>query len=145
MIGVSDFKGGEIWVEGEGGSSVQVVEGKRLHGHLLPITARPTYIHAYRDMHFTMPWKGKRLVIIAFSVSDHLQAQSEDLAILRGQGFVLPGEEASDLQHNAQGGEEASHIQHLTRSEESGAQDERARSRGQSPSDLMNATIWAPP
>ena len=71
-----------------------------------------------------MPWKGKRLVIIAFSVSDHLQAQSEDLAILRRQGFVLPGEEASDLQHDAQGGEEASDIQRLTRSEESGAQDE---------------------
>ncbi|CAE7357217.1 unnamed protein product [Symbiodinium sp. CCMP2592] len=95
IIGVTDFVGGEIWVEAQDGESVQIVDGKRLSGHLLPISETPTYIHAYRDLHLTMPWKGKRLVIIAFSVSEHTQACDEDLAFLRGHGFVLPGEEHS--------------------------------------------------
>ena len=91
ILGVSDFKGGEVWVEAEGGDSVQVVDGTRLRGHLYAITSKPTYIHAYRDLHFTMPWKGKRLVIVAFSVADHSQAQAGDLAMLRGQGFLYWG------------------------------------------------------
>ncbi|CAE7840724.1 unnamed protein product [Symbiodinium sp. CCMP2592] len=85
----------EATQEAQDGESVQIVDGKRLSGHLLPISETPTYIHAYRDLHLTMPWKGKRLVIIAFSVSEHTQACDEDLAFLRGHGFVLPGEEHS--------------------------------------------------
>ncbi|CAE7937949.1 FCPC [Symbiodinium necroappetens] len=74
----------------------EVVDGRRLAGRLVPITAEPAYIHAYRDLHFTMPWTGRRLVIIAFSVSDHEQAPQDVLSTLRGQSFVLPGEASQE-------------------------------------------------
>ena len=92
LIALSDFSGGEVWTECEGGDSFQFVDGKRLAGRLVPITADSAYIHAYRDLHFTMPWTGRRLVIIAFSVADHEQAPQDVLSTLRGQAFVLPGE-----------------------------------------------------
>ena len=96
IIALSDFAGGEVWTECEGGDSFQVIDGKRIAGRLVPITAEPAYIHAYRDLHFTMPWTGRRLVIIAFSVADHEQAPQDVLSTLRGQGFVLPGEASQE-------------------------------------------------
>ena len=60
IIALSDFKGGEVWVECEGGSSVQVIDGKRMAGQIMPITAEPTYIHAYRDLHFTLSLAGQK-------------------------------------------------------------------------------------
>ena len=97
IIALSEFTGGEVWTECEGGDSFQVIDGRRLAGRLIPITENLlTSTHAYRDLHFTMPWTGRRLVIIAFSVSDHEQAPQDVLSTLRGQGFVLPGEASQE-------------------------------------------------
>ncbi|OLQ11786.1 hypothetical protein AK812_SmicGene4399 [Symbiodinium microadriaticum] len=75
----------------------EVIDGRRLAGRLIPITENLlTSTHAYRDLHFTMPWTGRRLVIIAFSVADHEQAPQDVLSTLRGQGFVLPGEASQE-------------------------------------------------
>ena len=96
IMAITDFSGGEVWTECEGGDSFQVVDGERRAGRLVPITTEAAYIHAYRDLHFTMPWTGRRLVIIAFSVADHEQAPQEVLSTLRCQGFVLPGEASQE-------------------------------------------------
>ena len=78
-----------MWIESEDGDSIQVVGGKQMRGTLVPITDEPVFIEAHSHLHFTMPWRGRRIVLIAFSVAglEELTPQDYDSLIfsrLRG-------------------------------------------------------------
>ena len=94
IVALSDFKGGEVWIESEDGESIQVVGGKQMRGTLVPITDEPAFIEAHSHLHFTMPWKGRRVVLIAFSVAglEELTPQDYDSLISHGFSVKAPSE-----------------------------------------------------
>ena len=94
IVALSDFKGGEVWIESEDGESIQVVGGKQMRGDLVPITDEPAFIEAHSHLHFTMPWRGRRVVLIAFSVAglEELTPQDYDSLISHGFSVKAPSE-----------------------------------------------------
>ena len=94
IVALSDFKGGEVWIESEDGDSIQVVGGKQMRGTLVPITDEPVFIEAHSHLHFTMPWRGRRVVLIAFSVAglEELTPQDYDSLISHGFSVKAPSE-----------------------------------------------------
>ncbi|CAE7362158.1 FCPC, partial [Symbiodinium sp. CCMP2456] len=89
IAALSDFRGGEVWIESDSGESIQVIGGKQMHGTIVPITAEPVFIEAHSHIHFTMPWRGRRIVLIAFSVSGIEELNPQDYDSLINHGFSV--------------------------------------------------------
>ena len=88
LIPISDFEEGGLWVEGPG-TDIQVVDGTPLTGTNMSV--RP-YLQfpAYSQHHCTLPWKGTRLVLVAFSVDRLRSINPRDHEVLQSTGFPLP-------------------------------------------------------
>ena len=90
VLPLTRFEGGAIWVEdGLGTIPEYTPEGLRL-GRDLDVSSGPVTLEAYNSFHFTRPWTGERIVLVAY-VTDRLERLSkEDLADLLRSQFNLP-------------------------------------------------------
>ena len=89
VIAISDFEGGEIFVVRADGDRVVHEGGENLRGVVLDPRQQPCLLHARAEEHFTLPWRGQRLVLVAFCI-----APIDDLSVthtseLRSLGFRL--------------------------------------------------------
>ena len=77
VFGLSDFTGGEVWVERAGGSTPYAAEGKTLLGDALSTQPGPAVFAARAELHATLPWSGRRVVLVAYTTS-HLHKLSSE-------------------------------------------------------------------
>ena len=82
--------GGEVWVEDEQGSSWQNARGVWRRGRLLPVRQHPVLL-ASHDLHKVLPWKGNRVVLVAFMPRGLSGLEPEHQRLMSSAGFVLPG------------------------------------------------------
>ena len=78
VFGLSDFTGGEVWVERAGGSIPYSADGKTLLGDALSTRPGPAVFAARAELHATLPWSGRRVVLVAYTTS-HLQKLSSEV------------------------------------------------------------------
>ena len=87
---LSSFRGGEIWVQDDDGPIPFSLNGEMLRGSLLDLQQGPVHFEARDRYHCTMPFSGRRVVLIAFCAESlHcLSVQDRDRAVRLG--FPLP-------------------------------------------------------
>ena len=87
---LSNFSGGELWVEGHG-SEQRNLEGKDVTGGPLHWRDK-NFVHfrADKHIHFVLPWEGSRVVLVAFCIRFFSELGPEKLATLVSLGFRLP-------------------------------------------------------
>ena len=104
---ISDFSGGHIWVEEEGGVLEMDTPKGRRPGRLLNVSGGPVMLEARERFHCTLPWQGRRLVLVAHVVAGLERLSADHGEVLSGLEFRLPdpgppgGDETSEA-HLAQ-------------------------------------------
>ncbi|CAE7480278.1 unnamed protein product [Symbiodinium necroappetens] len=98
VFGLSDFSGGEVWVQRDGGLTPFVANGKSLLGDALPTRPGPAIFAARHNLHATLPWSGRRVVLVAYTTTqlDRLLPDSKFFA--SGLGFVFTAQPAVPAQ-----------------------------------------------
>ncbi|CAE7252934.1 SLC24A2 [Symbiodinium sp. CCMP2592] len=91
---LSTFSGGKLWVEGHGDERL-VLDGKEVIGGPLEWVGDCVKFRADKLTHFVLPWKGSRVVLVAFCVRFFTELDGDKLATLTSLGFRLPN--PSDL------------------------------------------------
>ena len=88
VVPLSKFRGGNIWYECEQGCE-PCPSDPRLFGKILRLELGPQWLSATRHKHCTLPWTGRRCVLVAFCTrfSDHLKPS--EVCTLRDLGFNL--------------------------------------------------------
>ena len=87
---LSNFSGGELWVEGHG-SEQRNLEGKDVTGGPLHWRDKKfVHFRADKHLHFVLPWEGSRVVLVAFCIRFFSELGPEKLATLASLGFRLP-------------------------------------------------------
>ncbi|CAE7249545.1 unnamed protein product [Symbiodinium sp. CCMP2592] len=98
VVAISDFSGGENFVVRPEGPVVVRDGDAVLRGTKLDPRVQPCLLHARTEEHLTLPWEGRRLVLVAFciaSVGELSTEQTEELELL---GFrVRPPPESQPL------------------------------------------------
>ena len=87
---VSTFTGGQIWVEEDGGGCVMDTPKGKSDGKLLEVAEGPVVLEAQTCYHCTLPWEGRRLVLVAYVVAGLERLAAEHHALVEGIGFQLP-------------------------------------------------------
>ncbi|CAE7227529.1 unnamed protein product, partial [Symbiodinium natans] len=90
VVPLSSFEKGEIWVATDCGTVSRRVNGQQQKGVLLPVGAGPVLFDARRALHLTEPWKGRRVVLVAFSIGAFSRLSAEASARLSALQFNLP-------------------------------------------------------
>ncbi|CAE7026696.1 unnamed protein product [Symbiodinium sp. CCMP2592] len=99
IVAITDFRGGQIFVVRDDGDTVVQDNGAAVRGFVLDPHEQPCLLYARKDEHFTLPWEGRRLVLVAFCIDpvDRLDAsQKSELlrlmtpAALEGAGCAPP-------------------------------------------------------
>jgi len=92
VFGLSDFEGGEVWVQRSGGLTPYVSDGKTLHGDALPTRPGPALFSARQSLHATLPWSGRRVVLVAYTTTQLEKLPPQARAFAQGLGFQLEHE-----------------------------------------------------
>ena len=66
LIWLTFLAAGQVWQHLAGGSSWQWLEGQHLPGVLLEVSKGPCYLDSQK-LHFTLPWQGRRVLLVAFT------------------------------------------------------------------------------
>ena len=87
----SHFQGGELWTEAAQGQYPLLHQGRILHGDALPLSyGQPVFFNARALLHCVLPWKGRRTILICFSVRDSTRVSTPDFQAAALHGFPLP-------------------------------------------------------
>ena len=89
VIAISDFEGGEIFVVRADGDQVVHEGDETLRGVVLDPRQQPCLLHARAEEHFTLPWRGQRLVLVAFCIAPVDDLSDAHTSELRSLGFRL--------------------------------------------------------
>ena len=84
LLALTSFSGGQVWQHDDHGVHWQFVQGQHLPGRLLDPTCGPCFLASHR-LHFTLPWQGHRVVLVAFS--PWYKGQDFDFSQLAALGF----------------------------------------------------------
>ena len=96
LIGISEFQGGELWVERHGGAAPAPVPHSHLLGVALPVSGQCVIFDAHLR-HATMPWVGHRFVLAGFVIKGYEAIISSDHCALIKLGFNTPDLSTGDL------------------------------------------------
>ena len=96
LIGISEFQGGELWVEHHGGAAPAPVPHSHLLGVALPVSGQCVIFDAHLR-HATMPWVGHRAVLAGFVIKGYEAISSSDHCALIKLGFNTPDLSTGDL------------------------------------------------
>ncbi|CAE7379544.1 unnamed protein product [Symbiodinium microadriaticum] len=84
FLALTSFSGGQVWQHDDHGAHGQFVQGQHLPGRLLDPTCGPCFLASHR-LHFTLPWQGRRVLLVAFS--PWYKDQDFDFSQLAALGF----------------------------------------------------------
>ncbi|CAE7351564.1 unnamed protein product [Symbiodinium sp. CCMP2592] len=90
VVPLSDFEDGQIWLEQQGGDVWETTPEGRRPGVHLEVCKGPVSFDAWRSYHATRPWKGRRVVMVAYMTDKLGNVEAADLAHLKALGFKLP-------------------------------------------------------
>ena len=93
ILPLTDFQGGDIFVCHHAGAEKASLGGVLHHGYSLPVTKHPCLLPARDREHFTLPWNGRRLVLVALSAALRALVDESSRACLTASGFQLPAPE----------------------------------------------------
>ncbi|CAE7528686.1 IPI1 [Symbiodinium sp. CCMP2592] len=96
-IPLSSFAEGSIWVQSSKGPHARTVDGSTLQGVALPVSDGPVLFDARRQMHLTDVWQGRRVILVAFSISAFDKLSFEASQRLISLDFALPT--APEVEH----------------------------------------------
>ena len=99
VFGLSDFTGGEVWVERAGGSTPYAAEGKTLLGDALSTQPGPAVFAARAELHATLPWSGRRVVLVAYTTSHLHKLSSEAQRFAAKLGFKHFAPQVASVTH----------------------------------------------
>ncbi|CAE7826193.1 kanC [Symbiodinium sp. CCMP2592] len=99
LLKLSEFQGGAVWVEGDGDIEVTDPKGRVLKGHELSWENNKITLDARNLYHATLPWTGRRLVLVGYHVRDFQRLPCDDRQRLIDIGFqCLPLDLGNDLE-----------------------------------------------
>ena len=98
LLPVSQFAQGQVWQQDDSGPDVREVQGLQQHGILHDVASGPCYLDAQR-LHFTLPWRGRRVLVVAFTPRG-VPACHDIVGQLLPLGFNLPVEQPSACMPN---------------------------------------------
>ena len=90
LVPVGTFSGGQVFVLDGTGQDSAVFDGVEYKGRLLDPFCQPCFLPARDFEHFTLPWAGHRVMIVAFSIAPSGVLGMEDARQLSCLGFELP-------------------------------------------------------
>ena len=96
LIGISEFQGGELWIERHGGAAPVPLPHSHLLGVALPVSGQCVIFDAHLR-HATMPWVGHRAVLAGFVIKGYEAISSSDHCALIKLGFNTPDLSTGDL------------------------------------------------
>ena len=99
VVGLSDFSGGELWVEWPSTAprspglryETRPLGSSSVLGALMPVAQHPIVFCAKNLRHETCPFEGRRVVLVAYSLQATAHADQEDRDFLNSLGFQMPG------------------------------------------------------
>ena len=100
VLPLSDFSGGQLWIQAEDGPIEQQVNGRSVFGCLHEVQASPVLFDARSAWHKTLPWEGDRTVLVAFTPDLFARLDPADRDLLASLGFVLPPLAAAEGLHS---------------------------------------------
>ena len=89
LIGISEFQGGELWIERHGGAAPAPLPHSHLLGFALPVFGQCVIFDAHLR-HTTMPWVGHCAVLVGFVIKGYAAISSADHCALLKRGFNTP-------------------------------------------------------
>ena len=95
LVKISDFARGEVWLEGPGDIEMVDAQGNSLMGSAIPWSGNVLRFNARCSRHATLPWTGRRVVLIGYSVRHSHELSKADVDLLIDMGFVLADQNAS--------------------------------------------------
>ncbi|CAE6923228.1 dnajb6-b [Symbiodinium sp. CCMP2592] len=95
LLKLSEFQGGAVWVEGDGDIEVTDPKGRVLKGHELSWENNKITLDARNLYHATLPWTGRRLVLVGYHVRDFQRLPCDDRQRLIDIGFQCPSKHAN--------------------------------------------------
>ena len=96
LIGISEFQGGELWIERHGGATPAPLPHSHLLGVALPVSGQCVVFDAHLRR-ATMPWVGHRAVLAGFVIKGYEAISSSDHCALIKLGFNTPDLSTGDL------------------------------------------------
>ena len=96
LIGISEFQGGELWIERHGSAAPAPLPHSHLLGVALPVSGQCVIFDAHLR-HATMPWVGHRAVLAGFVIKGYEAISSSDHCALIKLGFNTPDLSTGDL------------------------------------------------
>ena len=91
LFACSHFRGGELWTEASNGQHPLLHQGRLLQGDTVPLPyGKPVFFSARQLLHCVLPWKGRRTILICFSVRDSTRLPASDFQAAAHHGFPLP-------------------------------------------------------
>ena len=86
---LTDFRGGDLWVESCWGDTLLEHEGKSLKGSVLPVSCQACFLDASKR-HCVLDWEGERIVLACFLIKDFKKLSAAERDQLSALGFWLP-------------------------------------------------------
>ena len=91
LFACSHFRGGELWTETSSGQHPLLHQGRLLQGDTVALPyGQPVFFSARQLLHCVLPWKGRRTILICFSVRDSARLPASDFQAAALHGFPLP-------------------------------------------------------
>ncbi|CAE7193933.1 unnamed protein product [Symbiodinium sp. CCMP2592] len=124
IIPLTQFSGGELWMQQDQGATPQIFGGSEVFGTAVPIPPEGLCFDARGILHCTMPWKGRRLIAVAFTVSKTEELKKSDAQLLEDLGINCPS--ASQLTGRTLDAGELSSTESSESEHPSGGKDQQA-------------------
>ena len=89
LVKLSDFSKGEVWLEGPGNVEMFDAQGNSFMGSAIPWDGNILRFNARCSRHATLPWTGRRVVLIGYSVRHSHELNNADANFLIDLGFAI--------------------------------------------------------
>ena len=88
ILPLSSFSEGGVWYECQDGD-VPCPHDESKKGRILQVSQGPQWLSATTDLHCTLPWKGRRCVLVAYTTRFLHSLAAKDVCFLSDCGFNL--------------------------------------------------------
>ena len=88
IVPLTDFEGGQVWFQSSDGH-IACPEDANLKGELLSFQEGPRWLSATKAKHCTLPWVGRRCVLISYCTRFSERLSASDVCTLVDRGFTL--------------------------------------------------------
>ena len=95
LVKLADFAQGEVWLEGHGDIEMFDAQGNSLMGSAIPWDGNVLRFNAKCSRHATLPWTGRRVVLIGYSVRHSHELNDVDVSLLIDLGFAFAAQPAN--------------------------------------------------